>query len=190
MVYIDDHLEALDWEAALPLLPDERRQKALRYRQESDRRQCVAAWLLLMRGCRELLGWEQLPRVAAAPQGKPYFVGHPDVHFNLSHCREAVACAIDTRPVGIDIERVRPAKDELVKYVCNEIERKHVSESDNPDLAFACLWTRKESMLKLTGEGLCDHLPQVLARAEGICFDTTIAPNARYVYTLATYKGS
>ena len=51
-----------------------------------------------------------LPSSAPAytPHGKPYFPEHPDVHFNLSHTAGAVLVGLSDRPVGVDIEHIRP----------------------------------------------------------------------------------
>lgn len=35
--------------------------------------------------------------------GKPYLLNYPDVHFNISHSGEYVACAVADSPVGVDI---------------------------------------------------------------------------------------
>ena len=53
LVLVNDRLDRLDLNAALPLLPSFRREQALRFRREIDRRQSVAAWLLLREACHD-----------------------------------------------------------------------------------------------------------------------------------------
>ena len=56
-----------------------------------------------------------------------------------------------------------------------------------PEMAFLRLWTRKESLLKLTGEGLCNSLPTLLENTSGVQTSSFTAPDGRYVYTLASF---
>lgn len=187
MVYINDQLDKLDLDAALALLPVERRERALAYKHELGRRQSVAVWLLLRQGCQEVFGLEDVPPVATGEHGKPYFPTHPELHFNMSHCREAVACAVSRKPVGIDVERVRRFDDRLARYVLSDEEYQEVLDSEQPGLAFTRLWTRKESLLKLTGHGLATNMKSVLTDHPNVLLETVVPPSGRYVYTVASY---
>lgn len=185
MVLINDQLDGFDWVSAMPLLPPERQAKVLRYRKETDRIQCVAAWLLLRKACKELLSLHEVPPLAFGKHGKPFFPSLPQVNFNLSHCSEAVACVVDYVPVGIDIETVKPISKELMDYVLNDEEYHQVIASAQPDVTFMKLWTQKESFLKLSGNGLCDNLKSLLDDVDKTIFHTDVDPCGKYVYTLA-----
>ena len=113
--------------------------------------------------------------------------GHPEIHFNLSHCREAALCCVSDRPVGVDVEAVRPLRDGLVEYTMNDAEIAEIREAAEPALAFTLLWTMKEALLKLTGEGINNHLKEVLRR-DDVVFETTAGPNARYIYSICRFK--
>lgn len=184
MLYINDHIDTLDWEAHLSELPEARREKCLRFKHDAGRRQCVAVWLLLREALQTEFGLADVPEVALTTQGKPYFPDRPDIHFSLSHCAAGVACAMDIRPIGVDIERVRPFNDDLAAYVLNEQELELVRHAADPALSFTILWTKKESLLKQTGEGLRNDLKNILV--EAMChFQTIIAPDSGYVCTTA-----
>lgn len=184
MLYINDHIDTLDWEAHLSELPEARREKCLRFKHDAGRRQCVAVWLLLREALQTEFGLADVPEVALTTQGKPYFPDRPDIHFSLSHCAAGVACAVDTRPVGVDIERVRPFNDDLAAYVFNEHELELVRHAPDPALSFTVLWTQKESLLKLTGEGLRNDMKNILKETK--ChFHTVIASDSNYVCTTA-----
>ena len=88
--------------------------------------------------------------------GKPHVVDLP-IHFNVSHSGDFVACAVDSSPVGIDIEQIRPIRPALVKKVCTESERAYV-ENGGEDmlLRFFEVWTSKEAWFKYTGTGITD----------------------------------
>lgn len=186
MIYINDNLQSLNLDAALAEISEQRREKALRFKHEQGRRECVAAYLLLKQALHEEYGIEDNPILAEREGGKPYIVGHEDIHFNFSHCREAVVCAVSSEEVGIDVERIRPYKDNLSRYVLNDEEYEQVKSEDNPALEFTKYWTMKEALLKLTGEGIRDDLKQALVGAKAM-FETTVNLERGYVYTVASY---
>ena len=88
------------------------------------------------------------------------------IHFNLAHTGELALLAV-TRigTVGVDVESVRPVKnvDELVARFFSKRENElfqKVPDKDKP-AAFFNLWTRKEALLKATGEGITRSLSLV-----------------------------
>ena len=183
MVYVDDHLFDFDLDAALASVSEQRREQALRFRHEEGRRQCVLAYQLLCRGLRQEYGLEDSPLFEYGPHGKPFIVGHPEIWFSLSHCRQAVVCVVGDRPVGIDVESVREYKEGLARYTMNDEELSQILSSERPDVAFIRLWTMKESLLKLTGEGIGNDLKQVLV-ADAHRFSTVECLERGYVYTV------
>ena len=189
MIYIDDHINGFDLETALTLLSEQRREQALKFRFEQGRRTCVLAYLLLMRGLRQEFGIEEKPLFEYGEHGKPRIVGHPEVHFNLSHCRQAVVCAVSRHPVGIDVESVREYKESLIDYTMNVDEQALIRRAERPEVAFTRLWTQKEALLKLTGEGISRDLKTVLSQASGVSFTTVERLDKNYIYTICKYNG-
>ena len=184
MIYVDDHIDQLDVAAALAAVDDERREYALRYKHERSRRQCLAAYLLLQQALRLEYGITGALRLQYNEHGKPSLVDYRDIHFNLSHCRDAVACIVGDQPVGIDVECIDRYRPLLLDYTMNEQEREQIAASPHPATAFIRLWTMKEAVLKLTGQGITDDLHTVLADTEGYRFDTIIHPT--YICTACT----
>ena len=182
MLYINDHIDEIDLEQVAAELSDQRREQMMRYKQELGRRLCAAAYLLLREGLRKEYGIEEPPVFEYGEHGKPSIVGHPDIFFNLSHCREAAICAIANRPVGVDIESVHHCTDTLMRYVLNDAEYDAVKSSPIPQIAFTRIWTQKESLLKLTGEGLRNDLKGLLPAPYR--FTTVVHAERNYVYTL------
>ena len=80
------------------------------------------AWALLARLIRENFGRTELPRVARMESGKPWFPDVPGLHFNLSHSGSLALCGADEAPLGVDVERVRPRRAGLARYVLSEEE--------------------------------------------------------------------
>ena len=195
MTYIDDQIQQMDLAAALAAVSDERREYALRYRHELGQRQCVAAYLLLQRALRQEYGIEGHLQFAIGEHGKPSLVGHPDIHFNLSHCPRAALCVVGAAPVGCDIEAVPEQLDvDLCRYCCSDDELDAILHAGQPTLAFTTLWTKKEAFLKFTGQGLTKDLPALFKPGsdkllDSVKFQTHIAPDGSYVYSTVTLAG-
>lgn len=190
MVYIDEHIDDFDLQAALAELSEQRRQQALRFRFEHGQRTCALAYLLLRRALREEFGIDEQPLFDYGEHGKPVLVSHPDIHFNLSHCREAVACVVSRRPVGIDVESVGRYKESVARYTMNDEELAMIKAAERPEAAFIRLWTMKEARLKLTGEGITDDLKTALADSARYRFTTTERLTHNYIYTVCEEKES
>ncbi len=188
MIYIDDHIEEFDLESALKQVSPQRREKALLYRHEAGRRQSLAVYLLLKKALEQEYGITEDLEFGYQEHGKPYLLHYPDIHFSLSHCKVAVACAVSDRPVGIDIEHLRPFNKELATYVLNEDQLEQVLQSTDPAVEFLKFWTQKESFLKLTGEGIHNDL-KTLDMSTAI-FHTTVNLEHQYVCTLADFPKS
>ena len=80
MIYIDDHIEEFNLREALAAVSPQRRDYALRYRQERDQRLCLAAYRLLQRALMLEYGIDGMPVFTYDSKGKPQLQGHPDIH--------------------------------------------------------------------------------------------------------------
>ncbi len=108
--------------------------------------------------------------LAYGTNGKPRLAHHPDSHFNLSHSGTLAVCAVADRAVGVDVERPHRVDGALVRRVLTAAEQAWLAQQANKEAAFIRLWTRKESFLKLTGQGLSRRPDSfsVLPQAEDI----------------------
>lgn len=188
-VYLNDHIEQLDVEKELPLVSEQRRQEALRYLQERDRRLSLAVYQLLQEALKKEYGIIDPPQFSFGANGKPMLVDFPQIHFNLSHCNLAALCVVDKYPVGCDIEVVPEILDlDLCHYCFNDKETDAILSAPHPTIAFTEQWTKKEAFLKLTGEGLTDTLPTILDTplAQSVSFYTHVATNQSFVYTICS----
>ena len=161
-IYIDEKINDFDLEEAMTLLSEQRREQVARYKLEGPRRQAVAAYLLLRKALREMYGIHDAPVFEYDANGKPSILGHPEIFFNLSHCRKAVACVVADSPVGIDVEETCRFSDSIARYTLDDEEYESVVKADNPSQAFIRLWTMKEALLQYTGEGLRRDIKTVL----------------------------
>lgn len=184
MIYINDQLNDIELDAALAQLSDQRREQALRFRHEQGRRENAAAYLLLCQALEKEYGIKEKPVFQYGEHGKPAIVGHPDIHFNLSHCRLAAICVVSDRPVGVDVESIREYKDSLARYTMNDEELARIVQAEQPAQEFTRLWTQKEAVLKLTGHGLQSDMKTVLTDIKDIHIETVVSPRG-YVYSVA-----
>lgn len=99
-------------------------------------------------------GLTSLPPLARTPLGKPYFPDRPDLEFSLSHSGRLTLCALSARPVGVDIEQIRPRGASLPRYALTAAEYARFQAAGGDWPAFYTLWTRKEAWCKYTGQGL------------------------------------
>lgn len=183
-LFIDSNIHDFNLQEALGEISASRREKALKFKHEQGQRECVLAYLLLKRALKEVYGIEGNPEMVEQEGGKPMLKNHPEIHFNLSHCKSAVACVVGDEPVGVDIERVRKYDESLARYTMNEQELQEIEASTDKSHAFIRLWTRKEAVLKLTGEGIRSDLKTVLDR-DGVEFEVTDGED--FVCTVARF---
>jgi 4'-phosphopantetheinyl transferase len=108
-------------------------------------------------------------------------VGHPDIHFNLSHCKEAAICVVNDHPIGVDVESIRKYTDNLVNYTMSDEEINQINSSENPAAAFIRLWTMKEATTKLIGTGIRDNLKSVIDTTR---YKYTTVERRQYIYTV------
>ena len=183
MIYLNDDIAGFSFEQALPLLSDQRREQALRFKHEQRRKTCAAVYLLLCEALRKEYGISEKPVFEYGEHGKPSIVGHPEIHFNFSHCREAVLCVVSDHPVGVDVESIREYKDTLVHYTMNDDEVAEIVGSSSPAEAFIRLWTMKEAVLKLSGEGIRNDMKTVLSSYDGE-IQTVVNAEKNYIYSI------
>ena len=88
--------------------------------------------------------------------GKPYLLNYPDVHFNISHSGQYVACAVSDKPVGIDIQKISEYNPAVAKRVCSVQELKCIESSTDKSSEFIKLWTQKEAVIKMHGTGIAN----------------------------------
>lgn len=109
---------------------------------------------LLAWAAEQVWGLAPLPALERGAEGKPCFPDFPQCHFNLSHSGTLLLCALSSRPVGVDIERVRPRREGLFRYALTQEEYDRFAALGGDWPAFYTLWTRKEAWCKYTGLGL------------------------------------
>lgn len=133
------------------------RERADRFRFERDRRRYVTAHAFLRRLLGRYLGCTP-EAVALQPGagGKPELALAALLRFNLAHSGElAIAVVAADMDVGVDVERIRMLRSRsgLARRVLSASELEGLGKAPSEADLLAC-WTRKEAVLKATGDGL------------------------------------
>lgn len=140
------------------ILSEKELAKALRYVREADRKRYIADKYFL----RSLLsGITSVPareiEFNYTADKKPFVNG---VEFNVSHSGNYVLTAIGSQVVGIDIE-LQNLDFEFESLLPNNFSGDEIVFIDGKAMNFYQLWTRKEALLKATGEGITNNLDKV-----------------------------
>ena len=190
MIKIFDDMEQCtpeEIQRLLPLVSDERREEALRYKHLFGQFACLKSYVML-REMLESMGLSHPFIFTKNEHGKPFLKDYPEVHFNLSHCKNGILVAVSNEPVGVDIESYHEANDSLIRYTMNDEERRIITESDDPVRAFTEYWTKKEAVFKLRGTGITKGLHDLLNGDEHV--ETFVNTEKRYAYSIACYSPS
>jgi 4'-phosphopantetheinyl transferase len=184
IIYPEDYSdESID--AMLSELPEWRKEEAMRFKLRQGRTECILAYWLLS----NMLGYK--PEFVIGEHGKPELSDNLNkAWFNLSHCKEAVACVVSSEgEVGIDVECLGRYKPSLAEYCMSDEELQCIAEAEDADAEFTLLWTKKEALLKLTGEGIINDMKGCLTslRADGVVIECGINRERGYAWSVA-YK--
>jgi 4'-phosphopantetheinyl transferase len=152
---------AVDLSAHIEILDQQERERMQRFYFAPDRARYAVAHANL----RRILG-AYLDQPAAGLRFHANDFGKPELHpgessssfhFSLSHSRSIVVLAVSNgRPVGVDVEEVRPIEPEVADMHFSASERSQLNQlrGDAWLLGFYRCWTRKEAILKAEGVGL------------------------------------
>ena len=162
---MDIRLYAL--ELARPLRADERERllahlpyslrERLAQKAPMKRDDSLCAYAALHFALHDLRDGEMLPYMAYSEHGKPYFPAHLDVSFSLSHSGGCVLVGVHDRPLGVDIERLRPVRAERLRRVLGA----------ETELDFWQRWTEYESRCKRRGISAAEQRDLLLPPVPG-----------------------
>lgn len=187
-VCIFDRMEECTEEAVQAMLPqvsEQRREQALRYRHTFGRFCCLKSWLMLwdtieQHSCGSLSEADHSIIFHYSENGKPFLENGP--FFSISHCKEAIAVAMDDQPIGIDIESIRNVDQDLILRTMNEEEQKQIHSNRD----FTRFWTQKEAILKMEGTGISSFEQLKGLSISDYRIQTT--EKEKYIYTIAYGK--
>ena len=158
-----DQIAFTELSGFVPKLSPGRRARVLSTSHEPAKVRSVLAELLLRHALREEYGLNELPAIETGEKGKPFFPERRDIHFNLSHCKPAVACVLADTPVGVDVQEYRTFYRDKhclsappIYRILSEPERAWVEAGESQadqNRRFTAVWTCKEAWGKALGAG-------------------------------------
>ena len=148
------------------LMNEDKQQRVDRLRFDDDKKRTVAGEMLARKAISE---WcDVAPEnitFGIKEHGKPY-AKDLAVEFNISHSGDMVVCAVDDKPIGIDIEQIRPIDLTVAKRICTDKELLYIfgHTPTGNDFTYTTdakiltrffeLWTAKEAYGKCQGKGI------------------------------------
>ena len=183
-----------EYEKWYSLMSFEKKQRVDRFRFKDDKKRTVAGEMLARKA---IAAWcnvtEEVIQFGLLEYGKQFVIGL-DVEFNISHSGDMVVCAVDDKPIGIDVEQIRPIDFDVIKRICTEDEIAYILEdslrndifckiTDNLVLTrFFEVWTLKEAYGKVMGTGI---VKECVGDASTLCNVTKYIFDG-YIVTICT----
>lgn len=176
----------------LPLVSEQRREQALRYKHLFGQYCCLKSYEMLQQlltcsaaSCRRSrpLNVHPTPTFLYNEHGAPFLADGP--YFSISHCKQGIAVVVSDSPVGIDIEGIRQVDEGLVRKTMNIEEQAQIQASAAPDREFIRLWTRKEAYVKLQGTGIISDMHAILVNTKRVEWQEHCNIEKGYICTIA-----
>jgi 4'-phosphopantetheinyl transferase len=160
------------------LLSSEELDRAAGFRFETDRRDFIAAHVLvrlvasrLLRIAPSQLTIRQVCATCGGNHGRPTLVEAPHIAVSLAHSRGHIAAAAGMPPLGIDIETIDPNSASLLEPVgLTPAELATLRSASHDPRLFAGLWVRKEAAVK-AGVATLDEISAVSLVRDGRILD-------------------
>lgn len=139
------------------ILIDEEIKQSTRFKQEDDRKRYIIGKFFLRQILSKILSMKPSDLIFS------YFLNHKpylsEQEFNISHSGQLIIIAISPFAVGVDVEFINPTFD--FQTVLNRCFRTTEQTHIKSGIDFYTFWTRKEALLKATGEGIIDNLHDI-----------------------------
>ena len=181
------------------IMPQERRIRADRLKDQKVRNRCIAAYALLDHGLRDLWGDIGDDRIlpdkpfdiAEDEKGKPYFTDIP-VCFNISHSGDRVIVALSPLDVGCDVEHKSSNALKVAERFFSPGEYKLLKAlgDDAGAAKFTAIWTVKESIVKCCGDGIGRGFDDFsVVDDDGNTVDSLKIPGTEDIFHIREYEG-
>ena len=207
----DDMTQCSEQEVArlIPLVSMQRREQALAYKHVFGQYCCLKSYELLLQLLASNLSplTSHLSPISHSPSGRPIAAsprplpspnptflynehGAPYLQdgpcFSISHCKQGIAVAVSDLPIGIDIEGLRRVDEALVRKTMNLEEQAQIAMSQNPEVEFIRLWTRKEAYVKMLGTGIISDMHGILSDVSSVQWHEIADLDRGYICTICT----
>lgn len=133
--------------------------------------------------------------IAKSKHGKPFLAEYPHIHYNVTHSDGITACISASKECGIDAERVRDYRPNVIKRAFSESEKALIEKApeEEKNLLFFRLWTLKEAYVKALGIGVSYPLNtaefsvdggKIISNIEGYSFKQYVLGGGAFVVSV------
>lgn len=136
-------------------------EKAKNFHWEDDFRSYLTGRMVLRILLSKYLDISALDIEFGASGTKPTIHKNDNLKFNLSYSGEYILISLSKTETGVDIEKINPKFDYqslLESCFAGDENQFILADSKNSRRNFFLQWTRKEALLKYTGQGIIDNL--------------------------------
>ena len=150
----DCFLDRQLFDAYFEQMPQARQEKIRSYSHASDKRLSLGAGVAVAKALSDFGVAETA--LHYDERGKPILPSLP-WHISVSHSGHFAAVAVSDEEVGLDIERVARVSKSVVERVTTRSEQSQMKSTRD----FFRLWTAKEAVLKITGDGISGSMQKI-----------------------------
>lgn len=88
--------------------------------------------------------------------GKQSLRDYPEIRYSISHADGVASCIVCDSECGIDCEKIRPFRPNVIRRVFSDSEKEmfEATPENERDMLFFKLWTLKEAYVKMLGIGV------------------------------------
>lgn len=145
------------YQKLLQSFPQPLSEKIMQYTDEQERRLRIAGKGLLAYALKDLGLYPavSLEQYAYSATHQPLLL-HTDVQFSISHSGHMIVCAVAKGAVklGIDIERLKPVRLDLMKFYFDGSSWQEIIAAPDTSSTFYKHWTMREAAIKASGLGI------------------------------------
>jgi len=170
--YIPTALPEVVFSQYLQKLPEANQKRIKAFLRQEDKTRALVGQIMIRNAILDKLNIPNSTiRFEYNAYGKPALPGYPEFHFNLSHAGDWIALAVDSQPIGVDVERIKDMDMDIAKRFFSKREYTDLMAKQPAQRIsyFFDLWTLKESYIKAVGMGLSlplDSFSMVFAEDE------------------------
>ncbi len=164
-IYLFEHKGNIDENTFQKLynnLPTDRKIKAEKIKSTLTKEISILAYYVVKYAVQKEKGINNF-EITLSEKGKPLIEGN-HFYFNLSHTKNLIICAVDDKPIGVDIEEIRDYNQKTADRVCSEKELELLSVAADDEVRaelFCKMWVQKEAYSKMTGNGFSEGFDRI-----------------------------
>jgi 4'-phosphopantetheinyl transferase len=139
----------------LQSFPQDIRAKILEYTNEKERHLRIAGKALLAHALKQpgISSNVSLEQYDYSATNQP-ILNDSDLKFSISHSGNIVVCAVAGNAIGVDVEKVKPVKLDLMKFYFNSESWFEIINAPDVYAEFYRHWTMREAAIKAAGFGI------------------------------------